>query len=181
MNPKEFLEEVKKSVGGNIRDESAFERGGLMAERGQPRIEVVSRGYHVVLDFIIQEELHFMVRHTPPRLVSVRAWNFLHRLLSFLRLEARVPTGDPRFDAAFLVQYVSEKEMGTVLPPKVREAIWKLSPFYEFELTERLFRMLKEVTPHYTPEMAIQDLDTLLDLVDHFFGGKPPVPTPGNN
>ncbi len=175
MDASGFLDEVKRRSGGTIVDEdlSPWDFG---CQYGLPHIDLLTRGAYVKLDFVIMEELHFVVYRVPPRFLLVRAWSLYFRFLSFLRLFGNVPTGDARFDSVYFTQFVPPGEIGEVVSGGVKEKLWTLSPFFEFEMTRQVFRLLKlvDINGGYRPEDAIHDINAMLDLAEHFSG--PPEP-----
>ncbi|MBU1105774.1 MAG: hypothetical protein KKB51_03815 [Candidatus Riflebacteria bacterium] len=166
MEPAAFLQEVKTRIGGDIVDET-MHGASMHDERGLPHLSLTYREVTIKLDFVIKEELVTTAYVTPPRYLSIRAWNFFDRILSklFLLGWSKFPVGD---ENRFFLLNISDKDAAAYFTGERAEKIAALFPFVEIEQRERVYRCLKGVNidSDYTPEQAVKDLDLFIDFVE---------------
>ena len=166
MEPAEFLNEVKRRTGGNIVNET-MHGVSMHDERGLPHLALTYRDISIKLDFIIKEELATTVYVTPPRYLTIRAWNLYERMLSMIPFmgPCKFPVGD---EQRFFLAGIGEEDAKNYFTPARAEKIAALFPFIEIEQKERVYRCLKGVNidTDYTPEQAVKDLNLLLDFVE---------------
>ena len=157
---------IQRNTSGELKEE--FTCGIPTTAEHQPHILLQRRGIEAQLDFLSQEELVFRVYKRPPHRLLFRRWNIFERLRHFLYLSPSIPTGDSDLDRTWILQYVSADDAARLLDLKVRTLIKKLGLFEEMEWTDQAYRCLKavDISNGYTPENALQDLDTLLDLAE---------------
>ncbi len=172
MEPLQFLEELKKIIGGDIVQENVCaddtKHGrGYSDEYGLPHMMVNRRNLSIKIDFVIKEELQMTVYATPPRCLSVKIWTLFDKILSWCFLLGA--TGFPgEKENRFFLQGMIAKEAEEYFTPARATLINNLFPFVEVEQQSRVYRLLKwvEIGKNYSPQQAAKDLDTLLDFVE---------------
>jgi hypothetical protein len=170
MEPIDFLNALKERVGGEINLERIQEikhRVSLHDERGIPHLNLTYRNLSLKVDFIIREELMITAYATPPRYLTIRAWNLFERMLSMIPFMGPVkfPYGD---EQRFFLAGIGEEDAKNYFTRERAEKIVALFPFVEIEQKERVYRCLKgiDIDHDYTVDMAIKDLDLFIDFVE---------------
>ena len=160
MKGMEFIEGVRALLGGEI-DREEFIIGA------QPRLYADYRGYGVKVDILIEGELLFVVCTPPPHQLRVRHEGTVSRALHHIGLTGHRTTGDSAFDDRYVLDFVSQEEVASLLSYEVRSLIVRLEPFVQIEFTHKEYRCLKAFKSFgdYRPAQVVSDLEALLRIV----------------
>jgi len=168
----EFLEAVKKTTGGEIIDESGRGSRRDTEFRPFPRLMADYKKHYVKVDFIDYDRLLIEVNVTPPHRLLLLPETFVSKTLDKFGLSAEVKIGVDDFDSKYLIQYAEAELAKKTLDAKFREIFNKLEPVFEFELTDKEFRLIKlvDIEKDYSPKSALADLETMIEISDHVVG-----------
>lgn len=166
---KEFLEEIKKTIGGEIVDESGSGSVKDFALRPFPRILSDYKKHYVKIDFLEADRLLIEVNMKPPHRLLLMPETFMSKTLDKFNLSNEVKIGVDDFDSKYLIQYADAEKAKKTIDPKFREIFKKIEPVFEFEITEKEFRLIKlvDIKKDYSPKMAVADLEAMMELSDH--------------
>ena len=166
MDAREFIKKLSEneSLKGEIHTE-----GQPGAEGFHPRFLGDYKNYYVKFDFIIDNELLFEVNTPPPQRLLVGPETVISKMLDKIKLSGEVKIDDKEFDAKYLIQNAPKEKAKKILNDKVKKTLGELEPFLKFEMTNKEYKLLRNVGKlgeKYTTENALADMDKLIKIVE---------------